>query len=122
MTEAPDANLPPGATRIPNAGRPADAPGVLAEQAAAGSKRDANAAKALPELYKQLDAARTIVKRLESTDAGHVNVHQIHVNIAGEDHVYQPFDKPALAAMLLNDAKARMADVEGKIKALGFEA
>ena len=115
-----DGSLPTGGTLISDAGRPADAPGLMKEKA--DQQRGAAAAKGLPELYNALGKTREALARLQATPSENVNVISLHANIAGEDFQHQPFDKKALAEWLAKDLQARVADVTGKIKALGFNA
>lgn len=111
-----ESTLPPGATIVPNAGRPADAPGPAADKAA--TKRDSAAAGELPQLFKDLTAARALV---ESLGGGRLDVHTIEMNIGGMPSTYHPADREKMAAAITADMNAKVDSLESRIKALGFE-
>lgn len=110
--------LPPGASLVKDAGRPADAPGMLTEKAILKTARNAVAAGELPQLYKDLAAAR---ETLASLEAGRLDVHTIQMDIGGTATTYHPADRDALATAVKADMQAKVAKTEARIKELGFD-
>lgn len=118
-TRPADGSLPAGATIVPNAGRPADAPGIATERAA--SKKDATAARQLPDLYAKLAEARATLARAKAAGDEHLNVHHVQFNLAGDEATHMPSDKKAWAALLIKDLEGVVSAAEGKISELGFD-
>jgi hypothetical protein len=112
--------LPPGATLVKDAGRPADAPGLLAEKGTVDTKPKRNLAAAgeLPQLYKDLAAAR---ETLASLEAGRLDVHTIQMDIGGTPSTYHPADREAVGAAVKADMQAKVSRTEARIKELGFD-
>lgn len=81
-------------------------------------RRDAAAARNLPDLYRQLDLAR---ETLAKAKAQAPDVHTIQMNIGSEGVGYAPADRKAFAELVLKDMQDKVTATESQIKALGFE-
>ncbi len=82
------------------------------------AKRDMAAAGELPQLFKDLAAARAVMATL--TD-GRMDVHTISMNIGGTPCDYHPGDREAIAKAVTADMQAKVTTLESKIKELGFD-
>lgn len=114
-------DLPAGATLVPDAGRPADAPGLAIERANQPAKKDAAAARQLPDLYAKLATATAMLDKAKTAGADHLNVHLINLNVAGDEATHVPHDKKAWGELFVKDLEAAVAAVKAKISALGFD-
>jgi hypothetical protein len=100
----------------PTANKAADAP-----KASEPAKKDAAAARQLPDLYAKLAEATAMLDRVKSAGDEHLNVHKINLNVAGDEATHTPHDKKAWGDLFVKDLEAAVASVKAKISALGFD-
>lgn len=85
----------------------------------AAVKRDASAAKRLPELYTKLGVAADVLSRAKSSD---LNVFSVDMHIGGDQVAHTVSDKKAFADLVVKDLEKTVSDIKAEIKALGFDA
>lgn len=85
------------------------------------AKKDAAAARQLPDLYSKLAEASALLDRAKSAGAEHMNVHTVNLNLAGDEATHLPHDKKAWGELFVKDLEAAVAAAKAKISALGFD-